>query len=627
MSSNKEALCVILDMASNSLDSFQHCVMQMLHQKILDAKKTDLFSLIYLSSNKTNNHLKYEGIETKFLFQQASLEMLQDVSSLCKSKTDSGDPFDALVVGADLLIEKCKGKKFDKRLYLFAESLPSGTEQSYLDQLKIKFQGEEIIVYIILSNNNVQNEKSLSEWATILSLEEVQDLLNSKVAMKRTRQTAVFKGSLYLGKLEMFVKAFTKTQTAPLPRFSRLAFAERSVSYHKKVNGEDQTEEEKAEETFVEKDSLLKAFRYGKSLVPFNKVDMSAVALETSKGLSILGFGKLADFNVLNVLGNCLYITFDDDAEESSKILFSALVRAMYEKEVVALSRYVLAETQPPKLLALLPKVRKGGREGFLALQLPFSDDFRRFSFPKLPFRISQKQETTMKEFVDWLSRDEYDYQNTNNPITARILAAIQSRAIHDSSELPAINVQHLSMLNPNIDVNNDHYKKLQEIFPLKSAEKWQALIGPDQILPRFWAKDQSKGEDKIPESGDGEFNLEVYWKWMNDRMQDRVAEAMIKMMSFIPKILANEKDSEDDCLKKAVECLKSLREGAVREEEHIRYNAYVNEVKKRRISNEDPQLNKLWFRMKEDNLGVISNAECENSIVSPDEAYQFFFD
>jgi hypothetical protein len=182
-------------------------------------------------------------------------------------------------------------------------------------------------------------------------------------------------------------------------------------------------------------------------------------------------------------------------------------------------------------------------------------------------------------------------------------------------------------MLTPNIDVNNDHYKKLQGNFPLKSAEKWQALIGPDQILPRFWAKDQSKDEYKVPESSDGEFNLEVYWKWMNDRMQDRVAEAMIKMMSFIPKTFANEKDSEDDCLKKAVECLKSLREGAVREEEHIRYNAYVNEVKKRRISNEDPQLNKLWLKMKEDSLGVISNAECENSIVSPDEAYQFFFD
>ena len=628
MSANKEAICVILDLANDHFEPFRDCVKKMLHQKILDAKKSDLFSLVYLSSSTTNNTLSYKGIETRFQFEPASIDMLQAVSSVNHKSTAPGDPFKALEVGLDLLKTKCGGKKFDKKLYLFVKALPHEIEKGLLGRLKDGLQREEITVYIVLQDQSAQDESLAKDWATILCLEEVQEILNSRIAMKRTRQTAVFKGLLSLGKLEMQVKAFTKTQPVPLPRFSRLASVERGITYHRKTKAEMQLGDENVEESLVEREGLLKAFRYGKSLVPFNRVDMSAAALETSKGMAIIGFGKLSDFDVLNALGNCLYLTFDDDADAASKLLFSALVRAMFEKELVALSRYVRAETQPPKLLALIPKVRKGGREGFWALQLPFSDDFRRFSFPKLPVRTSTKQVASMKDFVEWLSREEFDYKHLNNPITARILSAIQLRALNECSELPSIDVQLLSKITPNIDINNDCYKNLQESFPLKSAEKWQALIGPDQLLPRFWAKLQSK-EDKedAQDREDGEFNLDIYWKWMNDRMQDRVAEAMVKMMSHIPKLLAGGNGHEDDSLEKALECLKSLREGAVREEEHIRYNAYVNEIKKRRSMDEEKHLDKFWEEIKEKNLGVISNTECENSIVSPDEAYQFFFD
>jgi len=60
---------------------------------------------------------------------------------------------------------------------------------------------------------------------------------------------------------------------------------EREVSYQ---SAEDIT-------ASVDKDDLVKAYRYGKTLVPFNKVDEEQMSVHNDKCLSILGFAKSSE--------------------------------------------------------------------------------------------------------------------------------------------------------------------------------------------------------------------------------------------------------------------------------------------------------------------------------------------
>ena len=617
----KEAIAILLDvnMAEDALEQAKDVIKQMLHQKILDAKKTDLTSILYLNhpTLPDKNHLDYEAVHVAFPLQTTSVEMLEHVNETQKGKDKEGDVFDGMVVAGDVLIHQ-KGK-YDKRLYVFTNTALPNAEEEYLQQLSTKFTSESITLYII-TPEVISDEPNISK-AQMMTVEEVQEVLSEGVAVKRTRQTAVFKGNLMLGSvLSIGVKAYTKVQAMPLARFSRLASAERSLSYVTRTKTEDAKAADDSEsERFVEKEKLIKAFRYGKSLVPFHRVDLKAAALESEKGLCILGFGKLGELQTTHLLGNALMITADEDAPNADPLM-SALVRAMWEKDAVAVARYVRANGQAPKLLALVPKVRTGGREALYAVQLPFADDVRRFVFPRLPVRVSEKQKAAMAQFIQDNTKDEVD--TGNNPVQARILHAIQLRALNPSSELPAVNVRLLAMITPQSTNLPESFATLVDLFPLKSAERWQA-VGIDQVMPRFWSS-TSKDEknEKHLDDAEGEFNHDVFWKWMNDRMQDRVAEAMVKMMSHIPKVLIKQDVQE------AMRCLKALREGAVREEEHIRFNAYMSEIKRHAGSGGDEEQSKLqalWERMREEALGPISNAECENSSMTPEQAGAYF--
>lgn len=603
----KEAIVILFDLsiAKDDFERAQQVIKQMLHQKIMDAKKTDLTSILFLNSSlPDNNHLEYQGIHLAFPLQSTSVEMMESVNKV--GTCEKGDVFDGMVVGGDLLINQ-RGK-YDKRLYVFTSHLPE-VEDEYLQQLSTKFTSGSITLYII-----TPEACEGPSFAQMMTVDEVQEVLSENVAVKRTRQAAVFKGNITLGSaLNIGVKAYIKVQAMPLARFSRLASAERSLSYVTTANPEQQDSQ-----PFVEKEKLIKAFRYGKSLVPFHRVDLKAAALESKKGMSILGFGKMSDLQPTLLLGNTLMITADEDAPNADALL-SAFVRAMWEKDSVAFARYVRANGQAPKLLVLAPKVRKGGREAFYACQLPFADDVRRFVFPRLPVRVTDKQRTAMCQFVQDMSKEEV--KTGNNPVQDRILNAIQLRALNPKSELPAANVHLLSLITPQMQDLPESYANLVEIFPLKSAERWQA-VGIDQVMPRFWSTMGKHENEAAVLADDSEFNCDVYWKWMNDRMQDRVAEAMVNMMSHIPKVLIRQDEQEP------LRCLKALREGAVREEEHIRFNAYMSEIKRHVSGNtaEEPsKLQSLWARMQEEGIGPISNAECENSNVTPEEAGAYF--
>lgn len=153
-----------------------------------------------------------------------------------------------------------------------------------------------------------------------------------KPIKKMVVPSATFRGDLVLGdELKISVKAYSKTMEQKAPsakkrsklvdliqpeernilgdfgkvdmlRSFRVGGDDQKIEENSGDSEEDYDEEEKyeTEETGqeVEKYELIRAFRYGKTLVPFSQEDIEASILRTTKGMLVLGFVNETDVNL-----------------------------------------------------------------------------------------------------------------------------------------------------------------------------------------------------------------------------------------------------------------------------------------------------------------------------------------
>jgi ATP-dependent DNA helicase 2 subunit 2 len=131
--------------------------------------------------------------------------------------------------------------------------------------------------------------------------------LTSRFRKTPVRPTTTFRGNLELGELQVClgvvcvvslmlqipVWAYIRQKPTPVPRFSKvsgLSKADLSNPDVAKVDREVTHHLHDENETAVEKEHLTKAYRYGKTLVPFLKTDEANMKLQTEKCLKVLAF-------------------------------------------------------------------------------------------------------------------------------------------------------------------------------------------------------------------------------------------------------------------------------------------------------------------------------------------------
>ncbi|PLW49764.1 hypothetical protein PCASD_01627 [Puccinia coronata f. sp. avenae] len=156
----------------------------------------------------------------------------------------------------------------------------------------------------------------------------------------------------------------------------------------------------------ADQDSLAKAYKYGSSLVIFDKEDEAKIRQTFSPSLEIRGFTALKTVPRHHLLNNVYYLS-PLPSDPGSQLAFSALVRAMHDANRAAIARYVSRSvTAEPKMVILIPVVESTIRY-FLFIQVPFAEDLREYLFPSLPSTTTSPNKKSNAQYVPTKEMEE----------------------------------------------------------------------------------------------------------------------------------------------------------------------------------------------------------------------------
>lgn len=497
---------------------------------------------------------------------------------------------DALIVGADLLMSHTDGKKtFEKKIFLFTDpSASKSINSDGLNQIAAQLNDHKINLNLILLDQQIAsdagNEQILGEFCEIVSdgaVYTVDDALGmlTEFMTRRVRQVATFRGNLTIlpRDLEIPINLFTKTAMTRLPPAKKYSpyggdGVERTLTY---------AEYEKAGSSVSGRDELIKAFRYGRSLVPFHKIDEAQMGFKTVKSFHVLGFLPASKIDRESFMSG-VYAILGEPGNTMAQKAISALARALYEKDHVALVRYVRAENNSPKLGILQPRI-KASYESLIFNILPYSEDHRRYQFASFPAKVSNspEQDEAMKEWIQGMNlmtaaRDEDGEEmeamrpgDTFNITFQAHYAAIQNRALHPQAPLLSPDtslLRHLSTPQRLLEESAGLFQRLRQQFPLRSRTNTQRLMA--EQVPRLWAapstaKSFDEDDDQKPSSLKRQLNpedpLPDFRAMIAAKHEDLVETALMQLMALIPKYL------EAGNVDLAFDCFRELRDSALR--------------------------------------------------------------
>ncbi|TFK47939.1 SPOC domain-like protein [Heliocybe sulcata] len=159
--------------------------------------------------------------------------------------------------------------------------------------------------------------------------------------------------------------------------------------------------EDKKEPEALDKEQLQRGFKYGSTYVLCP--DGSFQKLDTRKGIDIAGFFRKKDFRRDYSMGEVYYV-WADPSSPQQQVAFSSIVQAMFERDLMAIARWVNKDGAEPKMGVLYPDVGSTV-DNFLFVQMPFADDVRKYAFASLETLINKKGEEVLRH--PYLPTDE----------------------------------------------------------------------------------------------------------------------------------------------------------------------------------------------------------------------------
>ncbi|WRT66986.1 uncharacterized protein IL334_003952 [Kwoniella shivajii] len=184
-----------------------------------------------------------------------------------------------------------------------------------------------------------------------------------------------------------------------------------------------QVEDEEVDEEFVEKEDIVKAWRFGSTWVPMEADTFEP--MDTRKGVEILGFFPKDAIKRHLLMGEVRFV-WPDLTSPRGQIQFSALVEGMELRGMCAVVRWVLKDKAEPVIglcLAAMEFPGEGKRLDFMYwIKLPFAEDEHNFWFPSLttyntatgkvitehPLLPTEEQCELMDELVGSMDLDAY---------------------------------------------------------------------------------------------------------------------------------------------------------------------------------------------------------------------------
>eukprot|EP01133_Synstelium_polycarpum_P006600 gene6600-7664_t len=702
---SKEALVIILDIGqgmhqhrktstsssttatTSPIEEALKSATLLFQQKLIYGKKDEL-GLVLIGTKTTKNNLQKDGYQHITMvcdIEEPKVETLNFLENLPPGESN-GDVIDSLIVAMDMLIQKTEKKKYQKRIFLVTnangsinkDDLPVLKEQFKkidvkLNIIGVDFTDEEELENKMKKTAKEENEIFLRDFAQsvngvlvpVKQALEMMSFFRSQSVLQRT----AFRGNLEIGSdMSIPLWGYIKTKIQSLPTLKKIS----TLSQQADEPASMEVKQEKMYYSITDPDNeivytdLLKGYKYGKSLIPFSKIDEDALKYSADKCLQTLGFVDLASIPLhYNMAATEVFVSQPGD--KSAKTALSALIHALAETNQVILVRYVKRNSSSPHLAYLFPHI-KSNYECLYMNILPFSDDIRQYQFQpiaptnpqcKKQFIPSTEQLNAAQSLIDSMDLMKADEDEDGDPIASlrprytynpslqHFYQCLHHRALHPNTTLPKLDPIIGKYINPDeniLDRSQATLKDFQQLFPLTKTNdykedrkfRWKdGMLIEDEIKLDSYVTDASDGKKRKADDL-ADYSLDkLVSKYVNEvgsinpvqNFKDMLARRDIDLVDKAITLMKNRivqliNDSlKDQFYQKALECIQELRNGCKRESESEVFNSFLQEL---RGYYESKKRDDFWLLLVAHHITLISEQESDDSSVTDAEAKAF---
>ncbi|KAF7620376.1 ATP-dependent DNA helicase II subunit 2 [Aspergillus flavus] len=401
----------------------------------------------------------------------------------------------------------------------------------------------------------------------------------------------------------------------------------------------------------IERDELAKGYEYGRTAVHISETDENITILDTFAGLELMGFIQTDQYQRYMHMSNT-NIIIAQRANDKAALALSSFIHALFELECYAVARLVVKENKPPVIVLLAPSIEPE-YECLLEVQLPFAEDVRTYRFPPLDKVITvsgkvvtQHRNLPSDDLLDVMGKyvnsmelvdadedgdpvETFPIDDSYSPVLHRIDAAIRARAIHPDQPIPPPSERLTKFSHPREDLiekSQKHLEKLIEIADVKKVppkakgrkrtrETEKPLSGLDvDALLHHEKRAKISPNNAIPE-----FKQTLAQAENIEAIKDATKQMMVIVEDQIKHSLG---DANYD---RVIEALGTMRDELVSYEEPASYNDFLGQLKDKLLQEKlggDRQ--ELWWLIRRNKLGLVTQRESDQSRVTDTEAKEF---
>lgn len=474
---------------------------------------------------------------------------------------------------------------------------------------------------------------------------------------RSVKQTTTFRGPIEIGDtVKINVYGYVKAKELKAASFKKLSALSEASKHPGDMKVSMQRSHHLQDDDFteVEDEHVTKAYKYGKTLVPYSKIDEQSLKMQTERCMKVLGFTDRSNIDESTFLGESTYFFVPQPNDKDAAIALSALVHALEEKDMVAIVRYCRCKNADPKLAVLVPVI-KFSYEGLYMFYLPFSEDIRRYSFGSLEnVGVSDEQISVIDSIIDGMDlsnvqngdgeqSEAFKPKNILNPSIQRQYQCVQNRALHpEEGEIPKVDeyIKRSIEVLPEHSANCKQYvNKIKDLFPVKVVDKKGTKANQNVFLQS--TESSEPDSKKLKTIGEDKDAMEFRFSSL---LQESVTEVGTAQPIQDYETLIRKSDSQsftsasnqmadrilqlvndsflDQYYQKALECLKKLREESVKAQNPDIFNELMDKIKRTMMGN---RRNDFWGIVKAEQINMISRLECSNSRITDDVIEQFF--
>lgn len=682
-----EAIVLVLDVSSavkdkfldgqSFLDKTKECVSMILQRKIF-SDSTDEIGVILFGSDETKNELAEDNFGDQYQHINVVTEWLmiptwdivQNVLKLHPTNVTSTDWLDAVIVAMQFIKTQTEAKFFsDLKIVLFSNFALDIKSQEQVDTIIKKMK--ELNIHITVIGPDITTDYSEYSEDSSIKKSETQiegEHLIGKIVDKTEGIICTFEQAM--SQLMYFEKSTAKPMPwnvqmsigndikIPVSGYKKLA-EPKSLKWIK-ICAEDNKPLMTEQSYFlgdraIDRPDIIDGYRYGTTIIPYSSVDKEAMKyVSGERSLRILGFTK-ADNIPLHLLNSYSpYYILPQRDNEAANLILTSLVKAMKKLNMVAVASKVYNRGNAPHIGALFPEIES--EYGYLVfVQLPFANEVNYLKFPPVSKKApSEEQLKAIDKLIDnmdltqvYEEDDEEPYipDNTINPQRHHLYQCIAERALNPDSEIPSAPSEAvISMLKPMPEIEEKvkrTVEKIKHLFPLKEVKKKLNKKGVSDVFVNDDDGNKTKQEQNNETSevtadikeedvamADlvqknvitevGTVNPEANFKELIARGEpfDKVCE---QMKNAIIKLILITRAS--DSISKALSALRTLRESCAVHDPAV-YNNWIGTLKTIIV---ERSATEHWECIVQENLGLITMKESENSSVGKGEAEEFY--